>query len=102
MEVRPKCLLYTILLGFIPALSLAIQQMVARRPPPSMSNTGAASSNGMPSPGNGGLHSNANAAKRNRLHQILGRNTSAPYDGSEDHGSSISNEDDALNGLKSL
>lgn len=77
------------------ALSLAIQQMVARRPPPLMTNTSGRPSNGIPSPG---ADPQTNAAKRNRLHQILGRNIS--YDqNSDDHGSV---DDNPINGLKAM
>jgi hypothetical protein len=78
------------------ALSSAIQQMVARRPPPIMANLGSRPTNGLPPHSNGA--NAANQAKRHRLHQILGRNIS--HDAYND-GDGPSSEG-ALNGLKTL
>lgn len=76
------------------ALSLAIQQMVARRPPaPVITSSNLGSRNGLPSPSSNG--NQANAAKRNRLHQILGRNISQEH-------SSKDVEENPLNGLKAM
>jgi hypothetical protein len=81
------------------ALSSAIQQMVSRHPPPppvitSNNMSSRSSNNGLPSPAANG--NQANAAKRQRLHQILGRNISS-HENNDD-----STEENAINGLKEM